>query len=65
MAGDGGWRPQGTLNVKDGTYMANIALIGNYMASIFVAGSDGHGGTSVVDPPALASVQPQMMTPHT
>ena len=33
--------------VTDGT---NIALLSNYMASMFVASSDGHGGTSVVDP---------------
>jgi hypothetical protein len=40
----------GTLQVTDGTHTANIALLGNYMASSFVASSDGHGGTSVVDP---------------
>jgi hypothetical protein len=40
----------GTLHVTDGTHTANIALLGNYMASTFVASSEGHGGTSVVDP---------------
>jgi hypothetical protein len=40
----------GTLSVTDGTHTANIALLGNYMASTFVASSDGQGGTSVVDP---------------
>ena len=40
----------GTLSVTDGTHTANIALLGNYMASTFVASSDGHGGTSVVNP---------------
>jgi hypothetical protein len=54
----------GTLNVTDGTHSANIALLGNYMASVFVAGSDGHGGTSVVDPPALGGVQPLVTPPH-
>ena len=34
---------------------ANIALLGNYMASMFVASSDGHGGTNVVDPPRTSS----------
>ena len=34
---------------------ANIALLGNYMASMFVASSDGHGGTNVVDPPQTSS----------
>jgi hypothetical protein len=54
----------GTLNVTDGTHSANIALLGNYMASVFVAQSDGHGGTSVVDPPALGGVQPLVTPPH-
>jgi hypothetical protein len=40
----------GMLNVTDGTHTANIALLGNYMASTFVTSSDGHGGTYVVDP---------------
>ncbi len=40
----------GTLTVTDGTHTANVALLGNYMASTFVTSSDGHGGTSVVDP---------------
>ena len=40
----------GTLAVTDGTHTANIALLGNYLALTFVASSDGHGGTAVVDP---------------
>jgi hypothetical protein len=40
----------GTLSVSDGTHNAKIALLGNYLASTFVAPSDGHGGTNVVDP---------------
>ena len=43
----------GTLAVTDGTHTANIALLGNYIASTFVASSNGHGGTAVVDPPAI------------
>ena len=54
----------GTLSVTDGSHSANIALIGNYMASVFVPSSDGHGGTSVVDPPALGGVQPLVTPPH-
>ena len=54
----------GTLHVTDGTHSGNIALLGNYMASVFVARSDGHGGTSVVDPPALGGVQPLVTPPH-
>ena len=39
----------GTLTVTDGSHSANIALIGSYLASAFVASSDGHGGTNVVE----------------
>jgi hypothetical protein len=48
----------GTLTVTDGTHAANIALLGNYMASVFVAGSDGHGGT------ALGGAQALVTPPH-
>jgi hypothetical protein len=54
----------GKLTVTDGTHRADIALIGNYMASVFVASSDGHGGTSVVDPPAQGGVQPLVTPSH-
>ena len=36
---------------SDGTHTASIALLGNYSLANFTASSDGHGGTSVVDPP--------------
>jgi hypothetical protein len=39
----------GTLTVTDGTHTANIALLGNYMASTFAPSSDGHGNTNLVD----------------
>jgi hypothetical protein len=52
----------GTLTVTDGAHSTNIALLGYYMASVFVAQSDGHGGTSVTDPPALGGVQ-SLVTP--
>jgi hypothetical protein len=39
----------GTLSVTDGTHTANTALLGNYLAATFVASSDGHGGTNVVE----------------
>src|SRR5262249_47669902 len=42
----------GILTVTDGSHTANIALLGNYMASTFVTSSDGHGGTNVVNPSA-------------
>jgi hypothetical protein len=50
----------GTLTVSDGT--ANIALLGQYMASSFVTASDGHGGTLITDPPP--SQQSPLTHPH-
>ena len=41
---------------------ANIALLGNYMASMFVASSDGQGGTLITDPPL--SPQTLLVQPH-
>jgi hypothetical protein len=52
----------GTLAVTDGTHTASIALLGNYLASTFVASSDGHGGTSVVDPPAASVNQNALLS---
>jgi hypothetical protein len=51
----------GTLSVTDGAHSANIALLGSYMASSFAMSSDGHGGTTVVDPPAS---DPLLAQPH-
>ena len=44
--------------------MANNALLGNYMASAFVAGSDGHGGTLVSETAQTASQTPLLTHPH-
>ena len=52
----------GTLTVTDGTHTANIALLGNYLASTFVASSDGHGGTAIVDPVLSSSTQQMVLT---
>ena len=41
---------------------ANIALLGNYIASMFVASSDGHGGTNIVDPPPTLTAQNSILT---
>ena len=54
----------GTLSVSDGAHSANIALLGNYLASTFTAASDGHGGTAVTDPAVLGGVQPLVTPPH-
>jgi len=42
----------GVLTVTDGTHTAHINLAGDYLASTFVAASDGHGGVIVHDPAA-------------
>jgi serralysin len=41
----------GTLTVSDGVHTASLALLGNYTLANFTVSSDGHGGTSLVDPP--------------
>ena len=53
----------GTLTVKDGTHIAKIALLGNYMAASFVTAADGHGGTLVTET-ALPDQQPMLARPH-
>jgi hypothetical protein len=45
----------GTLTVSDGTHTAHIVLPGSYSLGNFTPTSDGHNGTTVVDPP-IASV---------
>lgn len=42
-----GINQSGTLTVTDGVHTANIQLLGQYMASEFVAASDGFGGTII------------------
>lgn len=53
----------GTLTVSDGTNTANILLLGQYSAASFAIASDGHGGTSVVDPAATQSTTHSLATP--
>ncbi len=48
----------GVLTVTDGTHTAHINLKGNYVGSTWIASSDGHGGTIVVDPRAKAPAAP-------
>jgi hypothetical protein len=47
-----GTATSGVLTVTDGTHTAKLTLEGNYTASTFTVGSDGHGGTLVTDPRA-------------
>ena len=53
----------GTLALTDGIHTANIALLGNYLASTFVVASDGHGGTLITDPPPFQETP--LTQPHT
>ena len=55
-------KTEGVLAVSDGTHTANIALLGQYIASGFVASSDGHGGTLISDPPQ--TTQHMLSLPH-
>jgi hypothetical protein len=57
-----GDRSGGTLTLTDGTHTANIALLGNYLASTFVASGDGHGGTNIVDPQQTSANQQMVVT---
>src|SRR5262249_39084443 len=60
-----GTASSGTLTVPDGSHTANIALLGDYVASTFVTSSDGHGGTNVVDPSATETSQTSLLVqPH-
>jgi hypothetical protein len=52
----------GTLTVSDGTNVANVALLGQYMASSFAMARDGHGGTLITDPPP--NQHPPLTAPH-
>jgi Bacterial pre-peptidase C-terminal domain len=54
----------GTLSVGDGTHVANIALLGSYMASTFAASSDGHGGTLISEAAHASTQMPVVTQPH-
>jgi hypothetical protein len=43
----------GILTISDAqNHTAHLSLVGNYTNSTFTLSSDGHGGTTVIDPPA-------------
>jgi Ca2+-binding RTX toxin-like protein len=48
----------------DTAAIPNIALLGNYMASTFVLGSDGHGGTAVTNTGLTDSTHALISPPH-
>jgi len=47
----------GVLTVTDGTHTANIALVGNHLSSNWDLSSDGHRGTTVIDPVSSSNWQ--------
>ena len=60
-----GTKTGGVLTVTDGTHTAKINLEGNYLSSTFVASSDGHGGTIVIDPRSKGgAAAPLNPSPH-
>jgi hypothetical protein len=54
----------GVLTVTNGASVANIALLGNYVATSFVTAGDGHGGT-LVSEAAQNQQQPLLTHPST
>jgi hypothetical protein len=60
-----GTTKSGVLTVTDGTHTAHITLIGDYTQSTFVASSDGHGGTIIVDPQGQARCWIRPVPRHT
>jgi Ca2+-binding RTX toxin-like protein len=52
----------GTSTATDGSHAAGLALLGQHMASSFVAAGDGHGATPIAEPPS--SQQPVLTHPH-
>ena len=59
-----GGQTGGTLSLSDGIHSANIALLGNYMASSFATASDNHGGTMVLAQAATPNDQALLSNPH-
>jgi hemolysin type calcium-binding protein len=52
----------GTSTASDGSHARGLALLGQAMASSFVAAGDGHGGTPIAD--QQSSHQPLLTHPH-
>jgi autotransporter passenger strand-loop-strand repeat protein len=52
----------GILTVSDGTHVAQLNLIGNYLAATFTSANDGAGGTLITDPPISSA--PGVASPH-
>ena len=52
----------GTLTVNDGTHVATLTLLGQYVTGQFHMANDGHGGTLVTDPPVDSAGH--LVSPH-
>jgi len=52
----------GTSTASDGSHAANLALLGQHMASSFVTGGDGHGATPIAN--QSETQQPLLTQPH-
>jgi RTX calcium-binding nonapeptide repeat (4 copies) len=52
----------GTSTANDGSHAASLALLGQHMASSFVASGDGHGATPIANQPETQ--QPLLTQPH-
>jgi len=62
VAAVNGNNTSGTSTASDGSQAPNVALLGQHMASSFVAAGDGHGGTPITDQPP--NQQPLLTQPH-
>ena len=54
----------GSLNINDGAHFAQLAVLGNYMATSFVTSSNGHGGTLIEPPQTFSDSQSTLTHPH-
>ena len=52
----------GVLTMSDGTHVAQLNLIGNYLAATFTSASDGAGGVLITDPPVSSGAG--VASPH-
>jgi len=50
--------------VNDGTHIANLTLLGQYVTGQFHVTSDGHGGTVVTDPPLTVAPDEKSFLSH-
>ena len=54
----------GSLNINDGAHFAQLAVLGNYMATSFVTSSNGHGGALIEPSQTFSDSQSTLTRPH-